>query len=173
MFSLQLQQEPLPLIWFSTVSLINHGGQHYPFHPLEASLPLLPLFLLHRLSFICLPLVIIAISPLIWDGLTPPFPHPSPAPLMTRSPCSPGPLTSFSHILTCSHISSPALLLPDLVHSLTHQLTHSLLFIGWFIHWQNVCIFSFTNVSLEVQRRTRKLSKRKGNKRRNCEKKMY
>lgn len=74
-----------------------------------------------RLSFIYLPLVINAISPLIWDGLTPPSSHPSPAPAMTRSPCSPGPLTSLHpHPHLLPHLlTSPAVAWPSpLIHSL-------------------------------------------------------
>lgn len=125
-FLLSIYRKPLPSIWFST-------GLQYPFHPLEASLPLLPPFLLHRLSFIYLPLVIAAISPLIWDGLAPPFSHPSPAPPMTRSPCSPGPLTSLHpHPHLLPHLlTSPAVAWPSpLARSLTHSLT---LAVNWVI----------------------------------------
>lgn len=108
---------------FSTVSLLNHWGQQHLSHPLEVSLSppasLSPssvcpsfTFLLSSMPFLLQygttslhPLLILHL-PRRWPVL--------PAALVPWPP--------YTHILTCSHISSPALLLPDLRRSLTHSL---------------------------------------------------
>lgn len=107
-------------------------------------------FSFNRLSFIYLPLVI-TMSPLMWDGLTAPFPHPSPAPKITCSPTSPGPLTSLHpHPYLLPHLlSSPAVHRPFL---LTHSLTHSTVIhplelceVGIAVNWV-ICPFTLLHI---------------------------